>query len=105
GPDGKGVKWVVKDYTNTKKCDYRYDRLIGTKLIAAVAESLAPAAVAAPVAVAKSSSGPVALGSTPVRVNLQAVASPSPAAAPAASPFCGRAFALAERHPSFLLIT
>ena len=29
GPDGKGVKWVVKDYTNTKKCNYKYDRLIG----------------------------------------------------------------------------
>jgi len=104
GPDGKGVKWVVKDYTNTKKCDYRYDRLIGTKLIAAVAESLAPAAVAAPVAVAKSSSGPVALGSTPVRVNLQAVASPSPAAAPAASPLAARLSALLDDHRLYLVI-
>jgi tyrosinase len=104
GPDGKGVKWVVKDYTNTKKCDYRYDRLIGTKLIAAVAESLAPAAVAAPVAVAKSSSGPVALGSTPVRVNLKAVASPSPAAAPAASPLAARLSALPDDHRLYLVI-
>ena len=106
GPDGKGEKWVVKDYTNTKKCNYKYDRLIGaTHLIASVSNSLAPAAAAAPVSVAKSSSGPVALGATPVRVNLAAVASPSPAAAPAASPLAGRLSALPDDHRLYLVIT
>jgi tyrosinase len=106
GPDGKGEKWVVKDYTNTKKCNYKYDRLIGaTHLIASVSNSLAPAAAAARVSVAKSSSGPVALGATPVRVNLAAVASPSPAAAPAASPLAGRLSALPDDHRLYLVIT
>ena len=37
GPDGKGVKAVVKDYTNTKKCDYQYDRLLGSNLVVSAA--------------------------------------------------------------------
>jgi hypothetical protein len=57
------------------------------------------------VSVAKSSSGPVALGATPVRVNLAAVASPSPAAAPAASPLAGRLSALPDDHRLYLVIT
>jgi tyrosinase len=101
GPDGKGVKWAVKDYTNTKKCDYKYDRLIGTKLIASVAESLAAATIA-PVTVAKTPGGPVALGAAPVRVNLAAVASPSPAAA---SPLAARLSALPDDHRLYLVIT
>ena len=105
GPDGKGEKWVVKDYTNTKKSNYKYDRLLGvTHLVASVSNSLAPAAAAAPVSVAKSSSGPVALGATPVRVNLAAVASPSPAAAPAASPLAGRLSALPDDRRLYLVI-
>jgi hypothetical protein len=106
GPDGKGVKAVVKDYTNTKKCDYQYDQLIGpTKQIAAVAESLAPAAAAAPVTVAKTQSGPVALGAAPVRVSLQAATpSVSPAATPAASPLSARLSALPENHRVYLVI-
>src|SRR5882724_6250896 len=104
GADGKGMKWVVKDYTNTRKCNYRYDRLIGTRLIASVAESFATAATIAPVTVAKTSSGPVALGATPVRVSLPAVASPSPAAAPAASPLAGRLSALPDDRRLYLVI-
>jgi tyrosinase len=97
---------VVKDYTNTKKCDYKYDRLIGTtKLIASVSESLAPAAAAAPVTVAKTSSGPVALGATPVKVSLVAAASPSPSAAPAASPLAGKLSALPDDHRLYLVIS
>jgi tyrosinase len=105
GPDGKGVKAVVKDYTNTKKCDYQYDQLIGTKLVASVAASLAPAAAAAPVTVAKTQPGPVALGAAPVRVNLQAATpSVSPAATPAASPLSARLSALPENHRVYLVI-
>jgi tyrosinase len=99
----------VKDYTNTRKCNYKYDRLIGaTHLIASAAPSFAPAAAAAPVSVAKSSSGPVALGAAPVRVDLAAVASPSPAAAPAApaaSPLAGRLSALPDDRRLYLVIT
>jgi tyrosinase len=105
GPDGKAVKAVVKDYTNTKKCDYQYDQLIGTtKLVASVAESLAPASAATPVTVAKTQGGPVALGAAPVRVNLQAAAPVSPAATPAASPLSARLSALPENHRVYLVI-
>ena len=108
GPDGKGVKLVVKDFTNTRKCDYTYDRLIGSRLIVsapAPAAAVATAAAAAPVAVAKSESGPVALGAAPVRVDLRSVAAPRPeAAAPAASPLNGRLSTLADDRRLYLVI-
>jgi tyrosinase len=105
GPDGKGVKAVVKDYTNTKKCDYQYDQLIGTtKLVASITESVAPLAAAAPVTVAKTESGPVTLGATPVRLNLRPVAPAAPSAPPTESPLAGRISALPENHRLYLVI-
>ena len=44
GPDGRGVRAVVKDYTNTKKCNYKYDRLIGHQADRFRRESLCAAA-------------------------------------------------------------
>ncbi|MDI1266713.1 MAG: tyrosinase family protein [bacterium] len=113
GPDGKGIKVVVKDYTNTKKCDYDYDLLIPAPLVASAAPSAASsvaaaAAPAAPLTVAKSQSGPVALGAAPVRVNLQpAVPIPpaAPGAAPAASPLSGRLSDLAGNRRIYLVIS
>ena len=78
GPDGKEVKAVVKDYTNTKKCDYKYDQsdqFAGShrrspRRPPRGQRSLRPM-------VAKTQGGPVALGAAPVRVNLQAAAAPA----------------------------
>jgi tyrosinase len=111
GPDGKEVKPVVKDYTNTKKCDYSYDELISSPAHIAVAvNTLAAAAVVPPVTVAKSQSGPVALsGTAPVRVNLQAAApSPAPTLAPgatsAASPLSAKLSVLPENRRLYLVL-
>ena len=105
GPDGKGLRAIVRDYTNTKKCDYQYDQLIGTRLIAAVAESLAPAAAAAAaVTVAKTQGGPVALGAAAVRVNVQAAAPAAPSAAPV-SPLSARLSALPDNRRVYLVIS
>jgi tyrosinase len=109
GPDGKGVKAIVKDYTNTKKCDYKYDQLIGSPLVVAApaAPGIAAAAAAPPATVAKSQSGPIALGAAPVRVNVQAAASPpavAPGAAPAAAPLAARLSALPENRRLYLVI-
>jgi tyrosinase len=104
GPDGKGVKAIVKDYTNTRKCDYKYDQLIGAPmLVAAAAPSAAAAAPAAATTVAKSQAGPIALGAAPVRVNVQAAASPT-AAAPGAAPLAARLSALPENRRLYLVI-
>jgi tyrosinase len=99
-PDGKGVKAIVKDYTNTKKCDYQYDVLIGPKPLVAAAEPLsAEARPAAPVTVAKSQGGPVALGAEPVRL---ALATQAPATQ--ATPLSGTLSALPENHRVYLVI-
>jgi tyrosinase len=115
GPDGKEVKAVVKDYTNTKKCDYTYDQFVSSPIHIATAPAtatLTAAAVVPPVAVAKSQSGPVALSAaTPVRVNLQAAAPPSPAptqapgATSAASPLSARLSALPENRRLYLVLS
>jgi len=106
GPDGKGVKAIVKDYTNTKKCDYKYDQLIGAPMLvaAAAAPSAAAAAPAAATTVAKSQAGPIALGAAPVRVNVQAAASPT-AAAPGAASLGARLSALPENRRLYLVIS
>ena len=110
GPDGKGVKAIVKDYTNTKKCDYKYDQLIGAPMLvaAAAAPGLAAAAPPAPAAtLAKSQAGPIALGAAPVRVPVQATASPTaaaPSAAPGAAPLAARLSALPENRRLYLVI-
>jgi tyrosinase len=109
GPDGKEVKAVVKDYTNTKKCDYKYDQLISSPLLVAAAPEAriaAAAAVAPPVTVAKSQAGPIALGAAPVRVNVQAAAAPTaaPGAAAPAAPLAARLSALPENRRLYLVI-
>jgi tyrosinase len=104
GPDGKGVKAIVKDYTNTKKCDYKYDQLIGSALHVAAAEVATAAAAAPAVTVARTQGGPVALGAGPVRVNLQAAASPAAGAASAASPLSAKLSALPENRRLYLVI-
>lgn len=112
GPDGKAVKAVVKDYTNTKKCDYRYDELLGERnAIAVLTGAAAPAAAelppapANPVTVAKTQGGPVALGSAPTRIAVQAAApSPTGAARPG-SPLSASLSALPEKHRIYLVIS
>jgi tyrosinase len=54
--------------------------------------------------VAKSQAGPIALGAAPVRVNVQAAASPA-AAAPGASPLAARLSALPENRRLYLVIS
>jgi tyrosinase len=105
GPDGKGAKAVVKDYTNTKKCDYKYDQLISAPVhIAAAAAPSAAAAPAAATTVATSQGGPITLGAASVRVNVQAAASPA-AAAPGVAPLAARLSALPENRRLYLVIS
>jgi tyrosinase len=96
--DGKEVKAVVREYTNTKKCDYSYDQLIGEKGL--VAEAIVPSAPATPTTVAKTEGGPLILGAEPVRASLQATAAPAAGVAPLA----GRLAALPESHRLYLVI-
>ena len=104
GPDGKESKAIVKDYTNTKKCDYKYDQLLGGNLLVAAAQPLAVAAPANPVTLAKTQ-GPVALDAAPVRVKVQATAPPAAGAAPAAvSPLSAKLAALPENRRLYLVI-
>jgi tyrosinase len=90
----------VKDYTNTKKCDYQYDALIGARPLVATAELLPEARQAAPVTVAKTQGGPVSLGAEPVQLTLQAAQAP----APQATPLSGSLSALPENHRLYLVI-
>ena len=71
----------MKDYTNTKKCNYRYDRLIGTNWSFRSRNRLRPRrwSCCAPVTVAKTSSGPVALGATAGAGQSSGGRAPSPA--------------------------
>lgn len=105
--EGKGVKAVVGDYTNTKKCNYQYDSLLTTRLVVAAAEQLAPAAAqsaAVPVSVAKTQSGPIALGTAPVRVDVQAAAPPRQGVAPLASPLSTSLSVLPDNHRLYLVL-
>ena len=104
GPDGKEVKAIVKDNTNTKKCDYKFDQLISSPMHVAAANTLAAAANTPPVTVAKSQAGPVALGAEPVRVSLQAAAPPAAGAPQGAAPLSARLSALPENRRLYLVI-
>jgi tyrosinase len=104
-PDGKGFKLVVKDFTNTKKCDYAYDQLISSPAqVASAANVLAAAAPPVAVTVAKSSAGPVALGAGPVRVDVKSATPPPAGAAQAVAPLSARLSALPESHKLYLVI-
>jgi tyrosinase len=103
-PDGKEAKAIVRDYTNTKKCDYNYDQLIGSPMRIATANTLAAETVAPAVTVAKSQAGPVALGAAPVRVNVQSVAAPAAGAAQGIAPLAARLSALPENRRLYLVI-
>src|SRR3954451_18105461 len=60
GPNGQAAQATVKDYTNTRKCDYKYDKLIVSPLLVATAEAaVAAAPPATPATIAKSQSGPI----------------------------------------------
>ena len=88
---GTAVTAVVKDYTNTTKCQYKYDALIGAPILVAIPPNVLKQipnlkkgpppvltkqptplteAVAAPLAM-PATSGPVELGAGPVRVPLR----------------------------------
>jgi len=67
----------------------------------AAAPSAAPLAAAPAAMVAKSQAGPIALGAAPVRVNVQAAASPAAGAAPLAA----RLSALPENRRLYLVIS
>ena len=101
GPDGKEVKAVVKDYTNTKKCDYTYDALLSSPIhIACGRDAIAraaAAAAAAPVTLAKSQSGRLPCSAAPVKVNLQGAASPRRRAPRAGVALVRQAFGAAGR--------
>jgi len=100
--NGKGIKAVVKDYTNTVKCNYRYDQLTSVPLLVAVAPGLAAAAAAPPVTFAtQAAPGTVALGAQPVRVVLRSTAT---TAAAAGSPLAGQLASLSEGRRLYLVI-
>ena len=86
----------------------RYDRLIGTtNLIArdSDAPAAAPAVAAAPVTVAQTQSGPVALSDAPVRVNVPTVASARPVAGTQSdSPLSSSLSVLPENKRIYLVI-
>jgi tyrosinase len=106
-PGGQGEKAIVKDYTNTKKCNYVYDKLIASPKLVAAAKTpaaIAAAAPAAPLAVAKTQSGPIALSGAPVRVAVPAAA-PSPgAAAPSVAPLSAKLSALPDDRRLYLVL-
>jgi tyrosinase len=99
--NGQPVTAVVKDYTNTVKCNYRYDELINVPRVAAAQSSLA---AATPLTVAESASaGAVPLGSEPVRVSLRSAAAAGPSAA-ATSRLASRLAALPGNRRIYLVI-
>jgi len=110
--NGQGVKAIVKDYTNTVKCNYNYDALYRSPVVAQaplamVAAAPAPKAAAPATIATQAQSGPVALTAAPVTINLQAAAAPTPAnaAAPAAaSPLAAKVAQLPEDHRLYLVI-
>jgi tyrosinase len=106
--NGKGVKAVVKDYTNTVKCNYNYDALVRAPVIARAPITMlaAPAAVtAAPAATVATMAQPgtVALGAAPTSIALRA-AGPTPPSAPSPSLLATRLSALAEDRRLYLVI-
>jgi tyrosinase len=104
--NGKGVKVPVKEYTNTEKCNYQYDQLIGGKPLVALNAAAAAASPPAPVTVAKTQGGPVALGAEPVRFSLQAAQPPAaaPAGQPQAAPLSTTLSALPGNQRLYLVI-
>jgi tyrosinase len=103
---GGAVRAPVKDYTNTVKCNYRYDQIetvtspalvVSLDAIPAVT-SAAPTPVAAP-AVA----GAVSIGSEPVRVSLRGVAAVGPQGA--GSLLASRLDVLPEQRRIYLIIS
>jgi tyrosinase len=104
--NGKETKAVVKEYTDTRRCNYVYDALIRSPMLIAAAPSIAAAAAPAPaVTVAKTAAGPVALGAAPVRVEVKATVSPTVAAPPGASPLSARLSALPEQRRLYLVLS
>ena len=108
GQNGQQVTALVKDYTNTVKCNYRYDQIIAAPMLVAAAPAVTAAvatAAAAPTTIAQS--GPVELGAAPVRVNVQGSAA-APAAAPAsgtaAGPLAASLSALPENRRLYLVL-
>src|SRR6266545_2133790 len=70
GQNGQPVTAIVKDYSTTAKCGYRYDQLAPAPLVVATTAMLG--AVAEPLTVAvMPAADAVALGAAPVRVNLR----------------------------------
>jgi tyrosinase len=116
--NGQGARAIVKDYTNTVKCNYNYDALYRAPVVARAPLAmlaLAPAApkVAAPETVASMAQpGTVALGASPVTINLRAApaapaapgAPAAPAAPSAASPLAAKIAALPDDHRLYLVI-
>lgn len=102
---GQAERAIVKDYTTTRKCNYRYDALLSTpSLVAAAPSPSASAAAVAPVALAKTTA-PIALGAQPVRVQVQSTASPTAGAVPGGSPLAARVAALPENRRLYLVIS
>jgi tyrosinase len=130
--NGTAVNAVVRDYTNTVRCNYRYDALIGAPLVVAIQQQLSPSVVEklkkgpppviaaqkgpTPMAFASppvtqvaapATQGAVELGAGPVRVNLRATAPAGPTpmtGAGAPTPLTGRLNALPEQKRLYLII-
>ena len=113
---GQQANAIVKDYTTTTKCGYRYDNPAGPGPAIAARPSAMAATVAAavppgpPTLVASAAnSGPVALGTAPARVPLR-VTAPAPAtpqdSPPAAglAPLAARVEALPQNRRIFVVL-
>lgn len=106
-PSGQAERGIVKDYTNTRKCNYRYDTLISAPPSLVASTPLPPpsptAMAAAPVAFAKTAA-PITLGAQPVRVQVPATTSPTASAVPGGS-LAARVAALPENRRLYLVIS
>jgi tyrosinase len=115
---GQRVNAVVKDYTTTTKCGYRYDNPAGAGPAIAAAGPSPMAAMVAPatppgpptVIASQANTGPITLGTTPARVPLRVTPAAAPQAAPGApagaalAPLAARVEALPQNRRVFVVI-
>ncbi len=123
---GTAVVATVKDYTNTTKCQYKYDRLIGAPLLVAIPPNvlkqipnlkkgpppvltkqptpLAGAEAPSTTLAAPARTGPVELGAGPVQIPLRSTV-PTPMAGPSGPLLGARLEALAEQKRLYLVIS
>jgi tyrosinase len=100
GQNGQQITAVVRDYSTTAKCGYRYDQLAPAPVVVAAGPgTLEAAAAPPPVMVAAAPAGAVALGTGPGRVSLRPTAG-----AQAVPPLGAQLESLSDRRRIYLVL-